>query len=1824
MTTLIPKIKIDGYTSNEPFVKFTQNYQWTGSNYCLSIENGYTNLNGLIFNGSNGNHNNIYLNNSDQNMIFGITGNANYIYNINNNEKIRINTDGNIGINNNNPQYKLDINGSLNASNNIYKNNIELDNIYLLIKNNYWLSNNNSVFIDPNSNILNIGIGNSTPFGTLHIGSHFNSNIDANIIISKLDSNLNSRNFKIGYDNNFNLILGDFGDASSTSRIWNSQFYINYKAPSNSFIINSNGNIGINTDNTTSYKVNINGSLNSLSLSGLGCNITNLDYNNITSNKPNLSNLNNWIYDSNSLNLYNNFTVNSKVGIGTTNAGNYRLNVNGSLNCSSLFFNGNDINNVFLNTTTAASTYFSIVNAIHSNAWIKNESSLQVTLNNSIRNYSVGIGTLGNSENVLLNVTGIISAYKLSGNGANITNIAYNNINGVPLFLLNSDAINTYYSKNYMDTTYSNNLSSNIANIYGTKTDIERLSANLVQAYNNISPQFITSLASKLNSGVIAIIFSNIQELPFNVNYNLKTFGFGLNTPADTINSNNIITIGGTLTANTIKCIGDIYENNNLLSNIYVSSNNFNNNIIYYDKIVDRIISSCTSNNYYPPSSYLSYNTNYSNIVSNASNGNGLYIIQSSTNLLGIETIPAYKIFDTSNVINDISWTTFDTDEGGRYSLLSYYYNNTTNSNNITPILLQNNNIEYLYGHWIQLYYSEKFILSDIELIVNNLSNIPHAPKTITLLASNDAIITSSLNIANTISRSWTKLLDNYIISNYSSNTSNDINNIKITLSNNIIPYNYYRIVISQVQASTFLILNKIRLSGVEFKKEWNHSGSNIYTYNNISIGTINNLSPYNLNVNGLIYSSSNIYAQSNIGIGITSPLGNLHIGNASNISDGTLIISKNNNTNNRNFKIGYDNNFNFVLGDYGNSNNSTLWTPQFYINSNASANSLIIDNNGNIGINTDSTIYKLYVNGSSYFNGSSNIFNNNIIASNNINILSNLNVSNIDTNNFTASNTSRFLNILSALSNVGIGTTNNFNGTLHIQSIYNTTGIWNVCDNLNPFEYISQFIGKNNSTSNGFYYTYNHIANNNSNNYVAFNCSQNILTLTANNTVGIGITNPTGVFQIGNGGKLSISKNDNDYAILGLLNTDSISNTKIYLNGISQNIEYYANTGSHKFYTSNIERLIIDNIGNIGINTIDTSIYKLNINGNIYTSSNLFVNSNIGIGITSPLGNLHIGTPSNISDGTFIISKNDNINNRNFKFGYDNDFNFIMGDYGNLSNNTIWKKQFYINSNAPDISLIINSNGFIGINNSNPLGYLHIGANNYISDGSLIISKNDNINNRNFKIGYDTNFNFVIGDYGNISNSTIWKKQFYINSNAPDNSLIINSNGNIGIGTETILPTQKLLVNGDTHIIGAIIQSNIANNIFNGTLGIGTTNSQSYNLNVQGIANISTQLYNSNLFNSNLFIQNGPVKIGSTVNSSTEPSFNFYVNSTSCFDGNLTLRGGSLSHTGGILTLNSTTININNTAFFNSITSINSNLGIGTTTSINNILQVGDGGKLRISNNNTDYSVIGTIDGITSTTNTRIIINGSSKTIDSGNIEYYTTGIGNHIFYSGGSNINELLKIDQNGNVGIGLLNTSYKLNVNGTTNINGELNVINQIKENSSYLSNIYVKLANLSNLSINNINLKKKFGYNLTIGGSSAFLYNGSNYYKYDIQISNLTQFATRTINSISVNYRIFNIKCFLPDGIFETFNNGLPNILQYDVYMSSNPLTPLTTPSIIPTNGLNICAIGTPENYSLSNILPTYITLLRTNTFNYLSLVSPNSNLSVAYIIEDYLS
>jgi len=224
-------------------------------------------------------------------------------------------------------------------------------------------------------------------------------------------------------------------------------------------------------------------------------------------------------------------------------------------------------------------------------------------------------------------------------------------------------------------------------------------------------------------------------------------------------------------------------------------------------------------------------------------------------------------------------------------------------------------------------------------------------------------------------------------------------------------------------------------------------------------------------------------------------------------------------------------------------------------------------------------------------------------------------------------------------------------------------------------------------------------------------------------------------------------------------------------------------------------------------------------------------------------------------------------------------------------------------------------------------------------------------------------------------------------------------------------------------------------------------------------------------------------------------------------------------------------------------------------------------------------------------------------------------------------------MRISSNGNVGIGTTNDgTYKLDVNGKGIIRGDFVSTGQIKENNTNLQDIYVKLNNLSNLSIANVNLKKKYGYKSSVT-TTSFLFNGATYYKYDINMNDITTTLSNVSGAATMKYRIFNIKCFSSDGIFENPRgniNGNMNVLNYDVFMSYYPLVPVGVSSDFQTNEmksgsdyLNIAATGTPENVSLNNVLPGLISLLRTSDYNYLSIVSKYSNLSVSYIIEDHL-
>ncbi len=157
---------------------------------------------------------------------------------------------------------------------------------------------------------------------------------------------------------------------------------------------------------------------------------------------------------------------------------------------------------------------------------------------------------------------------------------------------------------------------------------------------------------------------------------------------------------------------------------------------------------------------------------------------------------------------------------------------------------------------------------------------------------------------------------------------------------------------------------------------------------------------------------------------------------------------------------------------------------------------------------------------------------------------------------------------------------------------------------------------------------------------------------------------------------------------------------------------------------------------------------------------------------------------------------------------------------------------------------------------------------------------------------------------------------------------------------------------------------------------------------------------------------------------------------------------------------------------------SVPGNVGVGTSSAVGNVLQVGSGARLRIANGASDYSIIGTND-TDGSTNTQIIISGNTRVSNAGNIQYVATASGgSHIFYttatstrmtisSAGVNVNNDLGVS--GNVGIGTApSATYKVNVNGTLNATSVLiggNAITGSKwTNGAVATNIYYNSGNV----------------------------------------------------------------------------------------------------------------------------------------------------------------
>ena len=109
----------------------------------------------------------------------------------------------------------------------------------------------------------NVGIANTAPIAPLTIGNSSLANNDGFIVLEKCTTVGSTRQFRIGLNANFDLAMGDYG-GNNVAGTWLESFKISYQSPANALVINSSGNIGVNTSNPTS-KVHINHSSTSTS-----------------------------------------------------------------------------------------------------------------------------------------------------------------------------------------------------------------------------------------------------------------------------------------------------------------------------------------------------------------------------------------------------------------------------------------------------------------------------------------------------------------------------------------------------------------------------------------------------------------------------------------------------------------------------------------------------------------------------------------------------------------------------------------------------------------------------------------------------------------------------------------------------------------------------------------------------------------------------------------------------------------------------------------------------------------------------------------------------------------------------------------------------------------------------------------------------------------------------------------------------------------------------------------------------------------------------------------------------------------------------------------------------------------------------------------------------------------------------------------------------------------------------------------------------------------------------------------------------------------------
>jgi hypothetical protein len=571
-----------------------------------------------------------HLGGGNTQLTFG-TKNSSDTYNVPN-ERMVINNLGNVGIGISPSIYKLNVNGSLNATG-IFVNGASITNSLQ----NYWTKEDTTTNIFLNqSGIVSIGtpndLNNSSKLqviNTHYVGAVLtidagqpnsdttsaNMNSTANAIgkpLLKLGkksySSLVGDYYGIGYGYSANLLDYSFAEIGAITTnvtgnkcgdlVFSTRATTTNVAPLERMRIKSDGNIGIGTTNLSTYKLNINGSLNVTSLFVAGA--------------PVASSLVNYWTPLVTSNIYFNLTGN--VGIGTNTAIDSKLKIGIetytnallTIDAGTTINRANAIGKPLLKLgskvgSTSAGDYYGIAFGYSDNALSEYSFAEIGALTTNVTNNRCGdlvFSTRDTTTNVApLERMRITSSGKI-GIGTTDPSIYNLNINGsinAKSIYVNNDLLNTSGLINYWSPVATNNVFFNGTGNVGIGT-ITNIDAKLKVSLNVVTPgtSDILTLQNNTNNGIkIEQQYISSTE----INYNLIQINNSISKTILSFYNGNVGIGTNTDIVDKLKVNGNIKAELNTMTpgdvDILTLQNNTNNGI----KIQQQYISS--SNIYY-------------------------------------------------------------------------------------------------------------------------------------------------------------------------------------------------------------------------------------------------------------------------------------------------------------------------------------------------------------------------------------------------------------------------------------------------------------------------------------------------------------------------------------------------------------------------------------------------------------------------------------------------------------------------------------------------------------------------------------------------------------------------------------------------------------------------------------------------------------------------------------------------------------------------------------------------------------------------------------------------------------------------------------------------------------------------------------------------------------------------------------------------------------------------------------------------------------------------------------------------------------------------